>query len=271
MTRSQIDKLGERLLAGRRDEELLRKVEEFYNSYEPAARSAGVAVRTVLARRRGDVVLHAERSTKTLDSIVAKLKRERTRLSTMQDIVGCRIIVPDLQSQESLKRALVMKSDTRTLETLWWEGLPAFDAPPFSKFVVTDRSEAPKSGYRALHIVVRDFEVPYEIQIRTRMQDRWAQISERLNDWFQGFKYGGGPPQIRERLEALSERTYQAEVAYYEISERIIAQEQRDDVTEDSNPDFEALYQEKADLEEGLAGIATLYDGFEASMGKELP
>jgi ppGpp synthetase/RelA/SpoT-type nucleotidyltranferase len=267
VTRSQIDKLGEELRAGRRDEEVLGKLEGLYSYYEPAARSVSEKVRAVLGLRRVDDSAYTERSTKTLDSIVSKLSRERTRLSTMQDIVGCRIIVSGLTDQESLKHSLVRAEDVRILERLWWGDLAALGrVPPFSKFAVTDRSESPKNGYRALHLVIRDFEVPYEIQIRTRLQDRWAQISELLNDRFQGFKYGGGPSHLRDALQDLSARTFDAETRYFAISEEVIAESQRDDLTEDTAFQVVDLFDKQELLGEELAEVEAAYDEFEAAI-----
>lgn len=45
-----------------------------------------------------------------------------------------------------------------------------------------------------------------EVQIRTIPQQVWAQISEKLADGVDPtLKYGGGPPRIRQALEAFSE------------------------------------------------------------------
>jgi hypothetical protein len=45
-----------------------------------------------------------------------------------------------------------------------------------------------------VHLVVRIDEMPVEIQIRTELQDTWAQIVERLGDrWGRGIRYGQDP------------------------------------------------------------------------------
>ena len=69
---------------------------------------------------------------KTTGTIIDKLKRERTRLSTMQDVAGARIVVGDLAEQDRVVAAicsLISRSD------------------------VVDRRERPNHGYRA----VKDF------------------------------------------------------------------------------------------------------------------
>lgn len=49
-------------------------------------------------------------------------------------------------------------------------------------------------GYRAVHLVVSIEAIPVEIQIRTELQNSWAQIVERLADrWGRGIRYGEDP------------------------------------------------------------------------------
>jgi len=57
-----------------------------------------------------------------------------------------------------------------------------------------DRREKPSHGYRAVHVIVYEDSTPMEIQVRTKLQDTWAQISEKLGDiWGRGLRYGDGP------------------------------------------------------------------------------
>jgi hypothetical protein len=57
-----------------------------------------------------------------------------------------------------------------------------------------DRRADPRYGYRAVHLIVRIDQMPLEIQIRTQMQDTWANIVERLADrWGRGIRYGQDP------------------------------------------------------------------------------
>jgi Region found in RelA / SpoT proteins len=62
--------------------------------------------------------------------------------------------------------------------------------------IVKDRRETPSHGYRAIHVIVFPEDIPVEIQIRTAVQDRWAQATEGLGDsWGRGLRYGDGPDE----------------------------------------------------------------------------
>lgn len=85
---------------------------------------------------RGEALAITGRPLKTPQAIVAKLVRSRTRLSTMQDIAGTRITVPDLETQRA--------ASDRVLELFADRG------------ATIDRDtveEADSYGYRAIHIV----------------------------------------------------------------------------------------------------------------------
>ncbi len=64
----------------------------------------------------------------------------------------------------------------------------------------------PHSGYRAVHIIATSSGgVAVEIQIRTQMQDLYAQVSEKLADQYgEDVKYGGGPANVRSTLAILA-------------------------------------------------------------------
>ena len=124
------------------------------------------------------------RPAKSTTAIVDKLSRESIRLSQMQDIAGCRIVVADMEAQNTLAAKL---------------------SALFTDAVISDRREKPSHGYRAMHIIVRQASHTVEIQIRTQLQHLWAEHSEKLADKFGvAVKYGGGPAKIRQRLDALS-------------------------------------------------------------------
>src|ERR1035437_1163164 len=71
--------------------------------------------------------------------------------------------------------------------------------------VLVDRRKQPSYGYRAVHIIATVQSKPVEIQVRTELQHLWAQLSERLSDARgSAIKYGGGDPDIRQRLSEMS-------------------------------------------------------------------
>jgi ppGpp synthetase/RelA/SpoT-type nucleotidyltranferase len=129
---------------------------------------------------------------KTLEAVVAKLARERTRLTQMQDIAGGRIVVPLLRTQNAVLDAL---REGFTEET----GLPIVR--------LTDtRASGDEHGYRAVHVVVSFDGDPVEIQIRTAVQQAWAQRVEDLDRQLgTDLKHGHGPAEWLEWLLAMSD------------------------------------------------------------------
>ncbi len=133
------------------------------------------------------------RPAKSTVAIGEKLKRQSIRLSQIQDIAGCRVIVPTVLAQDSL---------SNTVSVL------------FDSVVIDDKRDVPTDGYRALHLVVRIANRPIEIQVRTDLQHIWADISERLADVHgQGVKYGHGNPIVLLFLARLSQSIKRFETA----------------------------------------------------------
>jgi putative GTP pyrophosphokinase len=165
----------------------LRQLEAYKLSFGAAYQ----AVLRVLRQRSLSVNSRPEKSTL---SIVAKLNREKTRLSRMQDIAGCRLVVADIVAQNQEIEAL--KKDFPTAD-------------------IIDRRAAPKHGYRAVHLVVHIENKAVEIQVRTALQQLWAELSEKSSDVFgTEVKYGGGPSNWKTLLTYMSQA-----IANHEISE----------------------------------------------------
>ena len=177
MTKSQINKLGEKLrTAFELDAEMLSRLQQFRASYdEPMSRAQ------TLLRQVG---LEATSRLKTINTIIEKLRREKTRLAEMQDIGGLRIVSEvDLTKQDAIVSSIV-------------------DAFPAAR--VIDRRRSPSHGYRAIHVIATLDERPVEIQVRTQLQDLWAQAMERLADEAgRGIRYGGAPETRGEDVESL--------------------------------------------------------------------
>ena len=142
-----------------------------------------------MKNKRNDVIV-AERL-KRLDSIVKKLKREsKMSLWTMQDLGGCRVVVPTIDEvysfaekyEDSRKRHIRKKT--------------------------YDYIKSPKqSGYRSLHVVYEyksDRRSTYnqnmliEIQFRTHLQHVWATAVETMGIFTkEAIKSGQGPEDVK--------------------------------------------------------------------------
>ena len=172
-----VDQLGERLRKTLTVEDL-RLLDKYRREF-------GEDYAVVVASVRNSLALDASgRPAKSTTAIVEKLKRGSMRLSQMQDIAGCRIIVDDTLVQDAVVSRLATMFPSTTM----------------------DRRDRPSHGYRAVHIIVRPKKRPVEIQVRTVLQHRWAELSEKAADNFGiDIKYGGGHKTVREVLDRASE------------------------------------------------------------------
>ena len=187
LSNTQIDRLGDRLRTQEVTEADLRLLDEHRASFSASYLRVVEIVRTQLGLNP------TGRQAKTTESIIAKLKRESgIKLSRMQDIAGCRIIVSNVISQDAT--------------TGWVREL-------FAKARIVDRREKPSHGYRAVHVVVNLDGRLVEIQIRTALQHLWAELSEKLSDLDPKIKYGGGPESVQESLARISKNILDAESA----------------------------------------------------------
>ena len=177
-TRSQIDRAGERLRKAETPNESDR---ELYNEYRASfVQPLNQAVDTLRALANGMPV--ADRL-KRFETTIQKLRRQRTRLSSIEDIAGCRVVLPTWREQHEL------------LDRVRQE---------FEVVRERDYQIAPRHGYRALHAVVRVREQPVEIQLRTELEDRWANFVDQLAQEDLVIKYGGGPSQTQALLQGTS-------------------------------------------------------------------
>lgn len=64
-----------------------------------------------------------------------------------------------------------------------------------------DRRKRPQFGYRAVHFVPTISGRPVEIQIRTSLQHKWAELFEKVADqWGRGIRYGESlPPAFADK------------------------------------------------------------------------
>lgn len=191
LSKSQIDKLGERLKDAQPSETDLEMLDQYRRTFGDAY---DAVVRTVSEQLKLE---STGRPAKTIPSIREKLRRESIRLTQIQDIAGCRVVVDDLAQQERAVDRL------RSL---------------FPQARVIDRRALPSYGYRAVHVVPAYGGKRVEIQVRTSLQQRWAEISERCSDVDPEIKYGGGNQDIAARLLELSAGAYRQEQMKEEAS-----------------------------------------------------
>ena len=187
LTKAQVDRLGERLKKGNPSDEDVQTLDAYRRTFADAHQH-------VMSVLHDDLRLEpAGRSAKTTKSIVDKLQRESARLSQIQDIAGCRVVVPGIQEQDHLV--------SRIGATLQGEH-------------VFDRRVKPSHGYRAVHVVVTVAGRAVEIQVRTVLQHLWAELSEKLSDVLGiSVKYGGGPSYVRPLLHRASQTVAEIEGA----------------------------------------------------------
>jgi hypothetical protein len=126
---------------------------------------------------------------KRLARIMSKLIRyPAMNITTMQDIGGCRIILPTLDAVETVRRHIHSRwSDEVVREN--------------------DYIQDPKpSGYRAIHIIVTRDDRLVELQLRTERQHRWADLVEAMSRRIGAeLKWGEDPTAIGAALRIFAD------------------------------------------------------------------
>lgn len=137
-----------------------------------------------MVRTTGSVDAPVGQRLKRMPTILYKLGRyPNMNLTTMQDIAGCRVILPDQDAVHRLQRRIHQNS---------WEVRETYDYAADPK----------PDGYRAIHVVVVRDNRLVEIQLRTLWQHAWARNVESIDLVFgHGLKEGGGPEVLRQLLE----------------------------------------------------------------------
>jgi hypothetical protein len=122
---------------------------------------------------------------KKFPTIVDKLLREPTmKLSRMADIGGVRAVLPDQAAAYRVASRLRMN----------WTIIK------FRDYVADPKVD----GYRALHLINRNRGRLIEVQLRTRLQDAWANSVEvDARRVAPGLKFGAGPQVLHDFYVAL--------------------------------------------------------------------
>lgn len=137
-------------------------------------------------RTAGAEVLVSERL-KRQPRIIGKLIRfPHMPLTVMQDIGGCRAILPDLAAVEDVRRRVErQKSDVIRVKD--------------------HNAQVPTSGYRAVHIIVRREGTLVEVQLRTLRQQEWADLVEEIDKVYGlNLKNEDGPVEVLDYLRTWS-------------------------------------------------------------------
>ena len=195
-TDDEIDALGERLRQSwsATDRETFRD----YQSHLDALRHSLEAELHLLAPNA-----EIASRTKRFETVAAKLRRRPDlSLSRVTDLAGCRIIVSGRLEQEAIVGGLQQAYDVQQTD---------------------DKSASPKFGYRAVHLDIRYRGQLMEIQVQTRNQFRWQQVSERAAGYDISIKYGGGRPEVMQALLDLSELAYVCDLNNVELPESAVA------------------------------------------------
>ncbi len=121
-----------------------------------------------------------------------KLRREPSmKLSRMQDVGGCRVVLPSLEAIARVGQRFTANSQRRNGE-----------ADRVIDYVTNPR----ESGYRAVHIHTRYGGQRIEIQLRTPWQHLWARLIEDLTSRTGvDYKSGDGPPGHHSGLKSLGD------------------------------------------------------------------
>ncbi|WP_453984343.1 RelA/SpoT domain-containing protein [Brevibacterium casei] len=193
-SKNQINKAGKLIGSGNANSqevvEAREKVSNFRSAHAYPLLSVTIHVRKNALEINPDAVV--ARRLKRLPTIIDKLKRHpQMNVTTMHDLGGCRVILPNVAEVDVLVERLRGAKRAQNVITRSYDYL---------------REPGPQdTGYRGVHLVYeyratkQDFwGSAVEVQIRTELQHAWATAVETL-DLFGGtrLKYGTGDDQLK--------------------------------------------------------------------------
>lgn len=192
LSKKQIDKAGESLRLIPHDSSALDILSKWRSNHVyPLSLAFNLLKRH--ADKIGSSAIYGQRL-KRVSSVLNKLNRlASTKLSRMQDIGGCRVVLNDFNRLTKL-----------------------YDSLKKTKVVIAKKDYIfyPKSdGYRGIHLVyqcsskdLRYNDLKIELQLRTKLQHAWATTVEII-DSFEGvgLKAGGGSAEWKEFFYLLAD------------------------------------------------------------------
>lgn len=177
-----IRKLGKRLRDGDNSDEDITLLEEYRASFDPLLVQTSLELDQTM-RNTALPYLISGRSKRT-KSIIRKLRRPANYgmdLSRMSDLVGLRLLVESRVHQEQALSCISKVFEVKDIDDY--------------------RSDGRESGYRSIHIIIRDDRKFLEVQLRTLAQHLWATESESFGE---KTKEGSGDAAAAEYLAALA-------------------------------------------------------------------
>lgn len=192
-TKSQIERLGERLIASTPPEQAaVDQLHELLVAYDAALSDCVGIV-------QGELAVETTSRVKNTGSILEKLVRQGgSWLKSIQDLAGMRIVnVFNRADQDRLVEQIVELFSQASRQPK-----------------IIDRRQAPSSGYRAVHVIIFHDGMLVEVQVRTRWQHAWAEMFEKMADRFgRGIRYGEQPDHWRDELSFVDLPERQRELA----------------------------------------------------------
>ncbi len=201
LSNARIDKAGRSLVeAGELTEEGI-KLEDVFDAYraahlEPLSKTT-LELQQWLQTYGGNYYI-AQRL-KRKPQIIRKLKRLSVRLTQLQDIGGCRIIVDHNHDVDKLLLYLKQEISNQT----------GFKISRTTDYRAKGRDN---TGYRALHVILERDGRKLELQIRSRIQHYWSESIERTSVIY-GYhlKEEEGDPVVLSYFKTLSNMFYEME------------------------------------------------------------
>lgn len=202
LSKTKVDKSGLALAKGKyKDEVDFIDLEDTFDEYRKAhlqpLSDTTMNIQRLLANY-GEPFYIAQRL-KRKPQIVRKLNRLSVRLTQLQDIGGCRIIVQKNSDVDKL--------------FLYLKEISAQDND-ISVSRVTDYREKGRdvTGYRSLHVILDKNGYKLELQIRSRIQHYWAESIERTSVIYgHHLKEQEGAPEVISYFKLLSDLFYEIE------------------------------------------------------------
>jgi len=130
----------------------------------------------------------------------------------------------------------------------------------FQDVTIDDRRERPSYGYRAVHLIVSIAGKLIEIQVRTPIQHKWAELSEKVSDILDpSIKYGGGDKTTRDWLGRTSSLIDSVEWTEKQLAAMLATVPPRDDLSKELQQELDELREqirsEKNEITQLLEGM----------------